>query len=141
MRPADLALLLLASEELRPRKRLRSQYPDIAGLELKRSLLQRIAALDPDPNNLEATLARLIDELGPPPGPIRALAIGFRDDWQGLASNPDWLEQLREEAARAPGEKDSGTLYRKGPKGASQTSCPTPVRQEGGSGGGPRLHS
>jgi hypothetical protein len=100
MRPRDLALLLLSSEELRPARRMRSQSPDVAGLELKRALLQRLADLDPEPENLEATLARLIEELGSPPGPIRALAIGFRDDWRGLADNPAWLDQLREEAAR-----------------------------------------
>ena len=103
MRPRDLALLLLSSEELRPRKRMRSQYPDIAGLELKRCLLQAVADLDPESENLDTALARLIDELGSPPGPIRALAIGFRDDWQGLAANPSWLDQLREEAAREGG--------------------------------------
>ena len=105
MRPRDLALLLLASEELRPRKRLRSQYPDNLGMELKRSLLQRVADLDPEADELESILARLIDEMGPPPGPIRAQAVGFRDDWRGLKANPDWLEQLREEAAR---ERDNG---------------------------------
>jgi hypothetical protein len=103
MRPRDLAQLLLSSEELRPRKRLRSQYPDNLGMELKRALLQRLVDLDPDADNLEPTLAALIDELGPAPGPIRALAIGFRDDWLGLASNPEWLVQLREEAAREGG--------------------------------------
>lgn len=112
MRPRDLALLLLSSEELRPRKRKRSQSPDVAGMELKRRLLERLAVVDPEPEDLEATLARLVEELGPPAGPYRALAIGFRDDWLGLASNPNWLEQLREEAAR-----------------------------EGGDGGGRRLHS
>ena len=35
----------------------------------------RIADLDPEADNLEATLAQLINELGSPPGPIRALAI------------------------------------------------------------------
>jgi hypothetical protein len=110
MRPRDLALLLLSSEELRPRKRMRSQYPDIAGMELKRRLLQAVADLDPESEDLDATLARLIDELGPPSGPIRALAIGFRDDWHGLTSNPGWVEQLREEAARAPGEDDGRRL-------------------------------
>ena len=104
MRPRDLALLLLSSEELRPRKRLRSQYPDNLGMELKRSLLQRVADLDPDADDLEATLARLIYELGPAPGPIRALAVGFRDDWRVLGANPGWLEQLREEAARKGGD-------------------------------------
>jgi len=98
MRPRDLALLLLSSGELLPRQRLRSQSPDSAGLEMKRRLLQRIVDLDPETGHLDATLARLIDELGPPSGPIRALALGFRDDWQGLASNPEWLEQLRDEA-------------------------------------------
>jgi len=100
MRPRDLALLLLSSGELLPRQRLRSQSPDAAGLELKRRLLKRVADLDPDPANLEETLARLIDELGPPSGPIRALALGFRDDWQGLASSPEWFKQLQDEAAR-----------------------------------------
>src|SRR5262245_21129238 len=98
MRPRDLALLLLASEELRPRRRKRSQSPDVAGMDLKRRLLQQIADLDPEPGTLEATLARLIEELGPPTGPFRTLAIGFRDDWLSLASNPHWIEQLREEA-------------------------------------------
>jgi hypothetical protein len=109
MRPRDLALLLLSSEELRPRKRMRSQYPDIAGMELKRSLLQAVVDLDPEPEQLDEALDRLINELGPPPGPIRALAIGFRDDWRGLPSNPSWLEQLREEAERE-GSAGSGRL-------------------------------
>jgi hypothetical protein len=100
MKPRDLALLLLSSGELLPRQRLRSQSPDAAGLELNRRLLQRVVELDPEPGELEATLARLIEELGPPSGPIRALAVGFRDDWQGLASNPHWLDQLRDEAAQ-----------------------------------------
>jgi hypothetical protein len=104
MRPRDLALLLLASEELRPRKRLRSQYPDNLGMELKRTLLRRVADLDPESDELESILARLIDELAPAPGPIRALAVGFRDDWRGLEANPEWLAQLREEAAREGGD-------------------------------------
>ena len=108
MRPRDLALLLLSSGELLPRQRLRSQSPDSAGLELKRRLLQRVADLDPEPGNLDATLARVIDEFGPPSGPIRALAIGFRDDWQGLASNPEWLQQLRDEAEQQRERGDGG---------------------------------
>jgi hypothetical protein len=69
-------------------------------MDLKRRLLERIAELDPEAGALEATLARVVEELGPPSGPFRSLAIGFRDDWLGLASNPQWIEQLREEAAR-----------------------------------------
>lgn len=77
---------------------------------MKRRLLQAIADRDPEAEDLDAALARLIDELGPPPGPIRALAIGFRDDWQGLASNPAWMDQLREEAARERGDGDGRRL-------------------------------
>lgn len=108
MRPRDLALLLLSSGELLPRQRLRSQSPDAAGLQMKRRLLERLAELDPEANDLEATLTRLIDELGPPAGPVRALAIGFRDDWRGLASNPEWLKQLRAEAAQQCDRGDAG---------------------------------
>jgi hypothetical protein len=107
MRPRDLALLLLSSEELRPRRRKRSQSPDVAGMDLKRRLLQRIAAVDPEPAALEASLTRMVEELGPPTGPFRTLAIGFRDDWLALAFNPHWIEQLREEAARQ-GESGGG---------------------------------
>ena len=107
MRPRDLAQFLLASGELLPKPRLRNQSPDRAGLELKRLLLQRITELNPEPDQLEATLAHLIEELGPPPGPVRALTIGFRDDWQDLTSNPEWLKQLNEEAAQNR-ERNSG---------------------------------
>jgi hypothetical protein len=99
MRPRDLALLLLSSGEVQPRPRQRGQSPDAAGLALKRRLLQRIADLDPEADHLDAALTRLIDELGPPPGPIRALALGFRDDWQAAPVNPAWVEQLRAHAA------------------------------------------
>jgi hypothetical protein len=74
-------------------------------MDLKRRLLERIADLDPEPLSLEATLSRLVEELGPPSGPFRSLAISFRDDWVSLASNPHWIEQLREEAARQEGNE------------------------------------
>jgi hypothetical protein len=95
-------MLLLSSGELSPRQRLRNQTPDFIGLELKRRLLQSIAALDPEPGELEAILARLIDELGSASGrgPVRALALGFRDEWQALPANPAWIELLQTEAAR-----------------------------------------
>jgi hypothetical protein len=108
MRPRDLAQLLLSSGELLPRPRLRNQSPDFAGLELKRRLLQRITEIDPESDQLDATLASLIEELGPPSGPIRALAVSFRDEWQGLASNPDWLKQLSDEAAQETERKSGG---------------------------------
>src|SRR5215470_7837155 len=62
LRPRDLALLMLASGDLRPRQRARDQQADRAGLELKRRLLDRVAALDPEPEGLQAALAQVIEE-------------------------------------------------------------------------------
>jgi hypothetical protein len=99
LRPRDLALLLLASKDLRPRKRARDQRADAAGLELRRRVLERLAALDPPPEDVERTLAQIIDEFGDPSGPTRAIALSIHDEWRAAQMNPRWLTQLRQEAA------------------------------------------
>jgi hypothetical protein len=98
LRPRDLALLLLASGDLRPRKRARDQSADLAGLEMKRRILDRLAALDPEPLELEASLLRIIDEMGPPTGPTRAVALTVRDEWRMACASPEWVMQLIAEA-------------------------------------------
>jgi len=100
LRPRDLALLLLASGDLRPRQRARDQQADRAGLELKRRVLDRLAALDPEPDDLEAALVRIVEELGPPSGPVRAIATLVRDEWQAACAAPEWVAQLLGEATR-----------------------------------------
>src|SRR5262245_66600859 len=82
LRPSDLALLLLASGDTLPRQRARDQQADAAGLELKRRLVDRLVALDPDPDELERTLLQLVDEFGDPTGPIRAISRLFAEEWQ-----------------------------------------------------------
>ncbi len=100
LRPRDLALLLLASGDLRPRQRARDQQADTAGLELKRRILDRLAALDPEPDELEAVLARIVEEIGPPHGPTRAVAVLIRDEWRAACVAPEWvLHLLREGTA------------------------------------------
>ena len=108
MRPRDFALLLLCSGELLPRQRLRSQTPDTCGLELKRRMLESLAALDPEPAALDEALERLVRDGcspggGAPAGPLRALALTFRDEWQALPANPLWLEYLQSEARKKRG--------------------------------------
>jgi hypothetical protein len=98
LRPRDLALLLLASGDLRPRRRARDQQADAAGLDLKRRLLDRLAALDPEPAELEAALVRIVGEMGPPHGPTRAIAALVRDEWQAACVAPEWVLQLLREA-------------------------------------------
>jgi hypothetical protein len=101
LRPRDLALLLLAAAGIPPRQRARDQQPDRAGLELRRRLLDRLAAFDPEPEGLEAALVRVVEDLGPPTGPSRALALAFREDWLLAAQTPGWVEHLLAEATHA----------------------------------------
>jgi hypothetical protein len=100
LRPRDLALLLLASGDLLPRQRARDQQADRVGLDLARRILDRLAALDPEPADLEAVLARIIEEFGPPFGPTRAIAAAVRDDWQAACAAPEWVAQLIGQAVR-----------------------------------------
>ena len=105
LRPHDLALLLLASGDLRPRVRARDQEADRTGLELKRRVLDRLAAIDPDPDQFTTTLTRIIEEIGLPTGPTRAIAISIQEDWQAAVAAPGWVAHLLNEAAQSS-EKD-----------------------------------
>jgi hypothetical protein len=104
LRPRALALLLLASGDLRPRKRARDQQADRVGLELKRRILQHLAALDPEPADLEAALVGIVEEIGPPTGPTRAVAMVVRDEWQAACAVPEWVAELLGEAVRESAE-------------------------------------
>lgn len=98
LRPRDLALLLLGSRDLRPRQRARDQRADTTGLDLKRRVLERLAALDPEPDDVEAALLHITDELGPPSGPTRAVARMIHEEWQAASVHPEWIAQLLSEA-------------------------------------------
>lgn len=100
LRPRDLALLLLASGELLPRRRARDQQADLAGLELKRRLLGRLASLDPDPGDLESALIRIVEEIGTPMGPARAVALSVHEEWLAACATPEWVAHLLSAAAR-----------------------------------------
>ncbi len=102
LRPRDLALILLASRDLRPRQRARDQQADSVGLDLKRQVLERVAALDPEPAELEAALVRLVEESAKPSGPVRAVAASFHQEWQTACATPDWVEHLLTEALEEP---------------------------------------
>ena len=104
LRPRDLAILLLASGDLSPRKRARDQQADLHGMDLKRRVLDRLAALDPEPNDLEAALMQIVDDLGPPTGPTRSLALSFLEEWQAACASPEWVAQLLGEAAQRSAE-------------------------------------
>jgi hypothetical protein len=98
LRPRDLAVLMLGSGETMPRQRARDQQADRAGLELKRRLLTELVALDPEPDELEAALLRIVTDLGPPTGPTRALALAFLDEWRSADLSPQLVSHLLDEA-------------------------------------------
>src|SRR5260221_9999480 len=105
LRPRGLALLLLASADLLPRQRARDQQADVAGLKLKRCLLDHVVALDPEPEQFEASLLRIVEKIGSPTGPTRALAVAFREEWQAACLSPEWVGHLLEEAINETAEE------------------------------------
>ena len=106
LRPRDLAMLLLASRDLRPRIRARDQQADRAGLDLKRRVLDGLAGLDPEQDELTEALARIVEEIGPPTGPTRAVAVSFQEDWLAALAAPEWIAHLLDEATQASQEDE-----------------------------------
>ena len=100
IRPADLAMFLLAAGEMMPRQRARDQQADIAGLDLKRRVLNMLIAHDPAPREFDQALMQIVAEIGPPDGPTRAICASVREDWEAAASTPELVEWLIEQAVR-----------------------------------------
>jgi hypothetical protein len=100
LRPRDLALLQLASGDLLPRQRARDQQADLAGLALKKRVLEELCEIDPEPEGLEAALVQIVEKIGPPTGPTRALALTIREEWLAACAAPEWTAHLLGEAIR-----------------------------------------
>jgi|GEM_PF-6004368 len=73
VRPGDFARIWLAASGSPPRARARDQQADLAGEALRQRVLNRLIVLDPDPEELEATLLAVIMEFGEPAGPTRGV--------------------------------------------------------------------
>jgi hypothetical protein len=112
-RPKDIALLLLASGDLLPRQRARDQQADITGNALKSRILNALVRLDPEPEQVEATLEQIIALLGPPTGPIRAIAVGVLEEWQAACASPEFVEWLLAQAVQEGVEPTGGHRGRK----------------------------
>jgi hypothetical protein len=102
LRPREFAGLLLSSGNVLPRQRARDQQADRAGLDLKGRVLKSLVAMDPEPEELEAALVAIIEELGPPTGPTRAIAVGLIEEWRAANTTPEWLAQLVADAVERP---------------------------------------
>lgn len=117
-RPRDLALLLLAIGGGSPRQRARDQQADLAGVELHRKILDRLAALDPEPGDCELALARIAAEFGEPSGPTRGLCLGIKQEWDECRATPAAWSWLLSEAIRAA----EGTPSRRRGRGSENLS-------------------
>ncbi len=105
--PRDLAVLLLAIGFDPPRARARDQQADRAGGELRRFVLDRVAAIDPEPEELEVTLTAIIEELGGPSGPTRGVCSSFLEEWTQARAVPDsWNWLIAEALERSSAEGD-----------------------------------
>lgn len=88
--------------------RKRDQTPDVIGLAVKRALLERAVADDPDPQAFEAWLVRYVQsrEGGLFQGAVGAMARAVFEEWrlaQEMGDFGAWLERgaPSEDAARS----------------------------------------
>jgi hypothetical protein len=101
VRPAEFCrglLSALEASEGRRRRRKRDTTPDALGLAIKRSLLERAVADDPEPAAFEAWLvARCQDAAGTVcMGAARAMALDIFGEWRLAVASPAfsaWLAQ------------------------------------------------
>lgn len=98
LRPRDFALLLLASGETTPRERARDQAADRTGLALKRRILEQLVAVDPEPEDLEAVLLELPQQMGESAGTTRSLSLALLQEWQLARTTPAWVAHLLDTA-------------------------------------------
>src|SRR5437773_10147063 len=107
-RPAVVGAELLAAldaSEGRRRRRKRDTTPDAIGLTIKRDLLERAVAADPEADEFEAWLHEQCLAAGGCEGGVRAMALSVFEAWR-LAHDADafrvWL-------ARGPTPDDALT--------------------------------
>lgn len=85
LRPALLCqelLVALDASEGRRRRRKRNTTADAIGLEIKRRLLERCIADDPEPDEFEAWLLDQVLSVGSGSGGVRAMAMSILDEWK-----------------------------------------------------------
>ena len=106
-RPAQICgelLNALDAAEGRRQRRKRNTTPDAIGLDLKRDLLERAVAADPEAADFEAWLLEQCMSSGAGEGGVRAMALSIFEEWR-LSQDADtfrnWL------AAGAPSDDAS----------------------------------
>ena len=84
-RPGAVCRELLAAldaSEGRRQRRKRDTTPDSIGLAIKRDLLERAVAADPEPDAFEAWLSEQCVAAGTAEGGVRAMALSIFEEWR-----------------------------------------------------------
>ena len=84
-RPAAVCrelLHALEASEGRRKRRKRNTTPDAIGLEVKRDLLERAVAANPDAADFEAWLLEQCTGSGVGEGAVRAMALSIFEEWR-----------------------------------------------------------
>jgi hypothetical protein len=100
-RPGDFARILLAGAGTPPRARARDQQADLAGETLRRHVLHRLVALDPDPESLDEALLAIALEQAGPTGPSRGVCSAVRQEWEMARMSPSYWSFLVAQALEA----------------------------------------
>jgi len=102
--PGDICRRLhqaMSASEGRRKRRKRNTEPDTIGMDIKRDLLARAAAADPDPDAFEGWLLEQVLAAGPLAGATRAMALEVLADYRAALASPDFRAWL---AAGAPSD-------------------------------------
>jgi hypothetical protein len=116
-RPAEVCRELLAALEAsegRRKRRKRDTTPDVIGLAIKRDLLERAVAADPEPGAFESWLHEQCVGTGPAEGGVRAMALSIFEEWRLTLEAGAFHEWL---ARGAPSDDAS-----RGPRAAEESS-------------------
>ena len=98
-------LQALEASEGQTRRRKRDQTPDRIGLGIRRALLERADADDPDPEGFERWLmARVL--ASPAGGPVRAMCAQILDEYRLARSRPEFGGWLAAGAPSADADRD-----------------------------------
>ena len=114
LRPAEFcrqSLEIIQISEERRKRRKRNTGPDMVGMDMKRTLLERAIEADPEPEEFEAWLLQQVID-APAGGPLRAMAMEIHADYENarvVESFGGWLS----EGAPAPGYDDTSPETKK----------------------------
>ena len=114
-------LKALEAAEGQTKRRKRDQAPDRLGLSIKRELLERAAAADPEPSAFESWLFQQV-VAAPAAGPVRAMCEQIFLEYRMARFRPEFAEWLAAGAPSDDAEPTGGAERREHHQGSGQRS-------------------